>query len=147
MKVAKAVDTVLGYVVLHRHGHRAPIRNLFEKNEIDLWCNLLPSSERLQQLSKSYPIQSHSGNVPPIDLKYKPLSCLTDLGVNHMISVGKKTNELFPLMNQSAKFQVFSTNYHRTQVIILELMDINHLVVGECSIFFNWIGGHSRNPS
>ena len=116
MKAPKIWDSVLGYVVLHRHGHRAPIRNLFDKHELELWCNLLPSTAQLDLLSKKYPIQSHIDNTSPFDLKHKPLSCLTEIGMNHMINIGQKTQQLFPLMNQSLKFQVFSTNYHRTQV-------------------------------
>lgn len=107
---------VLGYVLLHRHGHRAPIRNLFDANELQFWLNLLPETKRLEYLSNSYPVQFHFHNISPIDLKYKPLSCLTDIGINHMMNVGNKTNELFPLIKQSNNFKVFSTNYHRTQV-------------------------------
>jgi hypothetical protein len=105
----KEMARVLGYAVMHRHGQRAPIRNLFEINEINFWNEKLPPQDRLRTFSESYPITFY--------LKYKPLSCLTDLGVDHMIAVGKKTKELFPLMNRPASnFKVYSTNYHRTQV-------------------------------
>jgi hypothetical protein len=107
---------VLGYAVMHRHGQRAPIRNLFEINEINFWNDKLPSQDRLRKLSDNYPISFHHRGLTPIDLKYKPLSCLTDLGVDYMTSVGQKTNELFPLMNHPSNFKVYSTNYHRTQV-------------------------------
>jgi hypothetical protein len=113
----KEMARVLGYAVMHRHGQRAPIRNLFEINEINFWNEKLPPQDRLRTFSESYPITFYHKDLSPIDLKYKPLSCLTDLGVDHMIAVGKKTKELFPLMNRPASnFKVYSTNYHRTQV-------------------------------
>ena len=128
------VQKILGYVLLHRHGQRAPIRNIFKTNhEIDIWNSLLPSNLLLNSLDFKFPtvslqrykdITNTTTGIPSTsflqyDIKYKPFSCLTTIGINSMIEIGKEIKKNFPLINQSKNLRIYSTNYHRTQVILI----------------------------
>ncbi len=110
---------ILGYVILHRHGHRAPEKNLFKNSikEIELWSSLLPSSEYLLELSSCYPLEIDERNQKPqFDIKTKPFGCITEKGVHHLYSIGKEIKENFPLLKEVKDMKVYATNYQRTQV-------------------------------
>lgn len=110
---------MVGYVVLHRHGHRAPEKNLFKlnDNETQLWLSLLPRQETLQELSATYPIRIHENNPrPQFDVATKPFGCITSKGVDHLKSVGKRLKDTFPDLHNIRNAKVYATNYQRTQV-------------------------------
>jgi hypothetical protein len=111
-----------GYVILHRHGHRAPIRNLFQSlSELNLWKDLLPHSLRLEELSQNFPVRYLSDpeeRIIPSDILSKPFGCLTDIGMNYMIKMGQNVKKQFPFIGtgDTSMITMYSTNYHRTQV-------------------------------
>lgn len=136
---------VLGYVILHRHGHRAPEKNIFHSNsEIELWKSFLPAENYLNQLLERFPIHIHENNQkPPFDVKTRPFGCLTVKGVNHLQSVGKNLGSVFPKLKGVKNARVYATNYQRTQVI-LEFYVISSSL-GECSMSSGRIGGYRGN--
>ena len=110
---------IVGYVILHRHGHRAPEKNLFKlnNNEIELWESFLPSKLLLEELSKKFPIKIlHNKIEIPIDLQTKPFGCLTYKGINHLKDVGINLKNSFPLLKNIFNIKIYATNYQRTQV-------------------------------
>jgi hypothetical protein len=109
---------VLGYVILHRHGHRAPERNIFQTtSEIDLWTSLLPSNELITSLQEQYPLRINEKNQKPqFDVKTRPFGCITQKGVSHLQSIGRNLCETFPSLKGIKNARVYATNYQRTQV-------------------------------
>lgn len=109
---------VLGYVILHRHGHRAPEKNIFQSiSEIDLWTSLLPPGDLLEEYQERFPLLIHEHNQkPPFDVKTKPFGCITSKGVQHLQSIGMRLGEIFPPLIGLKNARVYATNYQRTQV-------------------------------
>jgi hypothetical protein len=111
---------VLGYVILHRHGHRAPEKNIFQStSEIDLWTSFLPSQESIDKFNDRFPLRIHEKNQKPqFDVKTRPFGCITSKGVQHLQSIGSKLGKMFPGLNGVKNARVYATNYQRTQVIV-----------------------------
>lgn len=109
---------VLGYVILHRHGHRAPEKNIFQsKSEIELWSSFLPSESYIHQLIDRFPVHIHENNQrPQFDVKTRPFGCITQKGVSHLHSVGQSLGTIFPNLKGIKNARVYATNYQRTQV-------------------------------
>lgn len=128
-------NQILGYILLHRHGQRAPIRNIYNNiNEVNIWNSFLPNNLILNNLDEKYPTKRDLNIKEQYDLKIKPFSCLTLIGINYMINIGKQVKEKFPLINKGKIINVYSTNYHRTQVkerfiIIIMIINISSLII------------------
>lgn len=111
----------VGYVFFHRHGHRAPIKNIFKSPlEFKLWESMLPDSSAVQDLSVKYPIVTHESIVTQPDCQSKPFGYLTKPGMDHLKLTGRKAREMFPSLENISTIEAYSTNYRRTQVIITE---------------------------
>jgi hypothetical protein len=112
---------IIGYVLLHRHGHRAPEKNIFlnSSSEVDLWSSLMPKNTFLEEMAELYPVVTHPRNpTPPYDVTTRPFGCITDTGVKHLRSVGQRARSNFVELQQLSNVAVYSTNYQRTQVDI-----------------------------
>ena len=117
----KSCNSVLGYVFFHRHGQRAPAKNIFKSNEeVKIWNSLLPDITTIRNLSFKYPIKLHEslsyGTQP--DCKTKPFGYITKQGVDFMYNIGEKTRGIFPSLATISSIEVFSTHYRRTQVSV-----------------------------
>jgi hypothetical protein len=135
---------VLGYVLLHRHGHRAPERNIFQStSEIDLWSSLLPLNEFINTLSERYPLLIHEKNQKPqFDVKTRPFGCITQKGVHHLHSIGQSLGQTFPYLKNISNARVYATNYQRTQVMSLSLslsLCLYLTLLGECPVSSLWV--------
>lgn len=121
-----------GYVIFHRHGHRIPMKSLqgpfinSEVEELQLWKQFLPKSDRLEKLQVMTPIVNHPHNDIPKDLK-TPYGRLTTKGMDYLNDKGRQLNEIFPSMKYTTldvnKIKVYATNYQRTQVSVQELLN------------------------
>jgi hypothetical protein len=111
---------VLGYVILHRHGHRAPEKNIFQStSEIDLWTSFLPPKDLIDQFNERFPLHIHEKNQKPqFDVKTRPFGCITNKGVQHLQSIGTQLGQVFPELNGLKNARVYATNYQRTQVFL-----------------------------
>lgn len=106
-------------VVFHRHGHRAPARNIFKsQNEIDLWSRLTPEAVTFDQLNNVLPVQNYPTNPLPRDLQTAPFGIITSKGIQHLEVIGALFAKRFvssALSDHRAPLRSFATNYQRTQ--------------------------------
>ncbi len=118
--------SAIGYIIFHRHGHRSPIRNLLKsENDVTLWKSLLPHEDRINSLSKWYPIHGAQTNPETFDSKTFPFGCITEKGLDHLTQIGAKAKLAFPKLSKTSSIKVFSTNYQRTQVIFYREQFLN----------------------
>ena len=80
---------VLGYIIFHRHGHRAPARNVlsasFDKavsssEEQTLWLRLMPSESLLRRITTSFELDIHDANPIEPDRLSFPFGAITSRG-------------------------------------------------------------------
>jgi hypothetical protein len=117
-------NSVVGYVFFHRHGHRAPIKNIFKtSSELKLWESMLPDSVAIQDLSVKYPVIIHESITSQPDCKTKPFGFVTKPGIEHLKLTGQKARQLFPSLQNISNVEAYSTNYRRTQVITMLIGD------------------------
>ena len=117
------VNRTIGYFILHRHGHRAPARNVILGGtpqttchiEEMTWLSLLPDKDSLSMMSKNFPVEFHPLNNRSNDNVSYPFGCLTARGLRHMKVMGEALGDRFPLLKNPASLEVTSTNYLRTQ--------------------------------
>ena len=113
----KKCSDVVGYVFFHRHGHRAPAKNIFSSAaESKIWESWLPDETALQNLSSKYPVMLHESITSQPDCKSKPFGYITKPGMEHLRMKGRTTRDSFSCLNDIASIDVYSTNYRRTQV-------------------------------
>lgn len=81
--------------VLHRHGDRTPLRNVFkgcalaELEECKRWATKLPASEQLTQLGSAYRVKKKAeGAHDPFQTR--PFGYLTTTGIEQMTARGDK---------------------------------------------------------
>lgn len=81
--------------VVHRHGDRTPLRNVFrggsaraEEAEQARWSETLPRPEQLAALRAPYPVQKATGVHDP--LQTRPFGFLTTTGIEQMHARGDK---------------------------------------------------------
>lgn len=80
--------------VLHRHGDRTPLRNVFkgsalaELEECKRWTTKLPASEQLAQLGSAYHVKKVEGVHDPFQTR--PFGYLTTTGIEQMTARGDK---------------------------------------------------------
>jgi len=117
-----------GYVIFHRHGHRIPMKSLrgpginTEVEELQLWKQFLPDSERLEKLKEIAPVLQHPHNDIPKDLQ-TPYGRLTTKGMDYLNNKGRNLCNKFSFNIDVNKIKVFATNYQRTQVSVQELLN------------------------
>ena len=112
-----------GLVVFHRHGHRAPFRNVFSDGpladkEHQLWQQLLPKPETFSELSTLYPVINHPANPQLRDVAQFPFGILTSKGITHLEVVGRAFKERWASVFKDAAeapLHLYATNYQRTQ--------------------------------
>ena len=110
-------SSLRSYIIFHRHGHRAPVKNIFGKDEeSNLWLNLLPKFDILSALNEQYPVTSHPRNPKPRDLSSHPYGCITKKGFEHLLKTGEILHDKFPSLQNMSSIEVVATNYQRTQV-------------------------------
>lgn len=106
------------YVVLCRHGQRAPGR-LLDPGDVKRWepwairhngSSLPPSVHR------HFPVFSHTCNSLPHDELHHPFGSLTSLGAVTMRSTGRKLAMRFPDLMGASHYVACATNYRRTQM-------------------------------
>lgn len=104
------------YVVFHRHGHRAPARDILRDNEE--WETRLPTRAAMDDTNKRIQITNHNPPdiEPPRDAASYPFGALTERGRSHLVEVGRRTRGAFPAMLQTQSINAYSTNYLRTQL-------------------------------
>ena len=80
---------VLGYIIFHRHGHRAPARNVlsasFDKTvtspeEQSLWSRLMPSESLLRRITSPFELDIHDDNPIEPDRLNFPFGAITSKG-------------------------------------------------------------------
>ena len=143
-----------GYIIFHRHGHRAPSKNIISDinnqakscmNESFMWQSFMMSNDFLDTLSTRFPIKVYPLNSPAIDFTNHPFGCLTKIGFDHLTFIGNKVVQKFPVIQDTSFVEVVSTNYMRTQVsaqALLHGMNFSQNVeitvkhVGQCSMSF-----------
>lgn len=78
--------------VVHRHGDRTPLRNVFKGNalaeleECKRWTPKLPLSEQLTQLGSTYRVKKVEGVHDPFQTR--PFGYLTTTGIGQMTARG-----------------------------------------------------------
>ncbi|TDH65028.1 uncharacterized protein CCR75_002105 [Bremia lactucae] len=114
--------------VIHRHGDRAPLMNIFrgsvnaidEASESRLWMHYLPTSSQLVQIRSKYSV-NFNGQTHTLS-QQRPYGYLTTRGIEQMT---KRGNQLHAIcLNEdlrldkvtSEQVQVFSNAYTRTQI-------------------------------
>ena len=108
-------------VVFHRHGHRAPARNVFKSvEESALWERLVAPASKLDALHALLPVQNHASNPKPHDLQTAPFGLLTGKGLMHLETTGaafaaRFTPDSQALTDPNAALLAYATNYQRTQ--------------------------------
>lgn len=136
------------YIVFCRHGQRLPSRNLSLENVAAAWdwekhlfpiiddaTNVEGKAELLNkhaQVCKAFPVHSadqqkynrstfESPQFVPHDLAHFPFGSLSTTGAHYMEQQGKELKKRFPglLHFDRSQFEIFSTNYLRTQVTFL----------------------------
>ena len=118
------------YVVFHRHGHRAPARDILQ--DALEWKRLLPHVHVLEDTNKRIKItnQNCPNAEPPRDRGSHPFGALTEQGRSHLLNVGRTTRQTFPDMLKAQSINAYSTNYQRTQLsgqsFLLGLLDGSH---------------------
>ena len=82
-------NRVLGYVIFHRHGHRAPARNVlsssFDKTvaspeELSLWLSMMPSESLLRRITTPFKLDIHDDNPIEPDRLNFPFGSITTKG-------------------------------------------------------------------
>mmetsp|Transcript_28513 Transcript_28513/g.27310 ORF Transcript_28513/g.27310 Transcript_28513/m.27310 type:complete len:430 (-) Transcript_28513:191-1480(-) len=112
--------SVKGYVIFHRHGQRAPAKNLISisgvlSEETKLWEKLVDDCKPLHALVKFMPIKNTLNNPKERDLVTFPYGNITNKGMLHLQDIGKQMSNLFPLLKNTREILVLATNYQRTQ--------------------------------
>jgi hypothetical protein len=116
-KVASnAAERKLAYAILHRHGHRAPARNLGPDAEKQRWATFLSPRDELSMYQEKYQICLHPKNPIPKDLSAPPFGALTSKGFQHMVGVGRSIAQRFPALASPRSVTTYATNYNRTQL-------------------------------
>ena len=86
---AGAGNKILGYIIFHRHGHRAPAKNVlsasFDKavasqEELSLWSKLMPSESLLRRITSSFELDIHDENPIEPDRLNFPFGAITSKG-------------------------------------------------------------------
>mmetsp|Transcript_29569 Transcript_29569/g.49947 ORF Transcript_29569/g.49947 Transcript_29569/m.49947 type:complete len:459 (-) Transcript_29569:211-1587(-) len=129
MSRSRAGKKILSYVIFHRHGQRAPTKNIYEAShtvphhaphlplaEADTWQELLASPHELESLQELYPVDRHPDRGLQTDLNTKPFGCITSSGLENLEHQGRETLRAFPALGRAQSLEVYSTNYQRTQV-------------------------------
>lgn len=129
------------FAIFHRHGHRAPAKNIFNtKEEVDLWTSFCYRQSDKSMLNTRYPVVQHLENAAPPDVTHEPFGCLSVLGSNHLTKVGASIGKRFPSlaqlhnMSDNPVITAVSTNYSRTQVsgdlcVVVRMLSIYLCVV------------------
>eukprot|EP01031_Cornospumella_fuschlensis_P043774 gene43774-53532_t len=107
------------YVVLCRHGKRAPGR-LLDSGDIERWAPItfkFNEVSALEDLHAQFPVYSQTINSRPHDELHHPFGSLTSMGAIGMRSIGQKLALRFPdLLEDKYQYVAHSTNYRRTQL-------------------------------
>lgn len=136
-------------IVFHRHGQRAPAKDLSKDSpfvgdlgERDLWLPLMfprnrfncvdgygvDSSVSYEQLQTLFPVVYYGKNGcegqsvrTQSDRESFPFGCLTQLGAERMLSVGRSLRRNISTESEAeaCQVEVWSTNYLRTQVCFI----------------------------
>lgn len=106
-------------VVFHRHGHRAPTKNLFKSvEEANLWSRLVPDSSSFLRLDAKLPVRNDKRNPTPRDVETAPFGMLTAKGLQHMEVTGQSFAGRFGSTlcqdPKAALLMSYATNYQRT---------------------------------
>ena len=138
------------YVVFHRHGQRAPAKEI--TNDLDIWKSLIVTTGEVNSLQSRYPILQHCLNSEPYDKKTEPYGHLTTQGATYLESVGANIrNRFFLGGHTSISLSTVSTNYLRTQNSAQHLLNgleiegvvpVNVRLTRDCSLSF-----YDQNPS
>lgn len=115
------------YIVLCRHGQRAPGKKLLASDHATWLPLALPhTSPSLADLFIRYPVLSHVKNDTPHDQQRFPFGSITEYGTRYVQDVGARLGTEFPQIaailreehsnNLNGQVQVYATNYRRTQV-------------------------------
>lgn len=102
-------------IIIHRHGHRSPVKNIFPgveaRHENDFWAIQSYYSPNYEEMLSNilvmfytFPSQSHW-----------PFGVLTNKGIDHMMGTGASIAKQFGVTSRDVT-NVYSTNYRRTQV-------------------------------
>ena len=89
------------------------------QEEKELWQSCAVSNFDNENLSGT--IKQHPANGIARDLITHPFGCITARGQDHLERVGRQISDFFPSIKtvNSDNLMVYSTNYQRTQVILL----------------------------
>lgn len=116
-KVANSpAERKLAYAILHRHGHRAPARNLGPEAEALRWQAFLAPHDELYRYKEKYKVKLHPSNPVARDMSAPPFGALTSKGFQHMVGVGRSIAQQFPALASPRSVTTFATNYNRTQL-------------------------------
>uniref|UniRef100_A0AAV1VMD1 Acid phosphatase n=1 Tax=Peronospora matthiolae TaxID=2874970 RepID=A0AAV1VMD1_9STRA len=122
--------------VIHRHGDRAPLVNIFqgsnkvqlEKDEAQLWDRRLPMPLQRARLGSRFSVQS-SADTSSSFLQQRPFGYLTTRGIEQMTMRGQWLRQLCVDEElqldavTTEQLQVYSSAYTRTQLSVQALLD------------------------
>ncbi|CAH0477335.1 unnamed protein product [Peronospora belbahrii] len=120
--------------VIHRHGDRTPLVNIFkgcsiaryEEDEALFWDLQLPPRSQLAQLRSKFSVYT-SGDAQ-VSLQQRPFGYLTAQGIKQMRNRGEILREYLKEELRldkvtSKQLQIFSSGYTRTQISVQALLD------------------------
>ncbi|KAE8910368.1 hypothetical protein PF002_g1967 [Phytophthora fragariae] len=121
--------------VLHRHGDRTPMKNIFrgsvnarsEEKEVQLWGRQLPTAAQLDKLRSKFSV--HLGGDAQKSFQQRPFGYLTTKGIEQMTKRGDRLRgfcqqeELRLDEVTPEQVQIFSNSYTRTQLSVQALLD------------------------
>jgi len=116
------------YLLLNRHGHRAPAKNVFRGKdhspamaveEDRRWESHMIDRKANANLDTHFPVQNIYEQTK--DERTYPYGCLTICGKNHMKQVGARLADHFPQLKEldpanPGEIVCVATNYMRTQI-------------------------------
>lgn len=116
MKIQSVHQQVQCAIVLFRHGHRVPGRNLVPGHGFDNFAGATYPWETLTRRSTGDtdsldPIISDPKNPIPSDERSFPAGYITTDGENYMRKVGQDLLKQFPYLSNASQITAFSTNY------------------------------------